>query len=274
MPDMLETAQSEALVGRREELRALRVAIEKRESRLVWGSMDTGKTALVKRIISGLPAAERQKCVYWTGAASGRQLLSNLVGQLYEKGDSYVRRKVHAEGAEDVSLHSWLNKQTSLRLRGILFTASAAGDYRFFVDHFPPPTHNMARLMKEIMVRCETPVYLIARGMSAKEIGYAWSLYWNDSLRLHLKPLHERHARELLESCIREFGLNSLDLEDFREEVLRLSGLLPGSILKMSSLATDSRYHFRGRIKIKLVHVDYLMQSNKPAIDGAQPFLQ
>jgi hypothetical protein len=271
---MLESIQPETLVGRRRELRALRIAIQKRQSRLVWGSMDAGKTTLVMRVISDLPDEERCKCVYWTGVASGRQLLSYFVGQLYEKGDSYVRRKVQADGASDASLHRWLNKQSSLRLRGILFTASTAGDYRFFVDHFPPPTHNMARLMKEIMYRCETPVYLIARGMSRQEIGYAWSLYWNDSLRLHLGPLHERHARELLESCINNFGLNSLDLEDFRDEVLRLSRLLPGSILKMSRLATDSRYHFGDRIKLKLVHVDYLMKSNQSAINGVLPFLQ
>jgi hypothetical protein len=271
---MLESIQTETLVGRREELRALRIAIQKRQSRLVWGSMDAGKTALVKRVISDLPDDERCKCVYWTGVASGRQLLSYFVGQLYEKGDSYVRKKVQTDGASDASLYRWLNKQSSLRLRGILFTASTAGDYRFFVDHFPPPTHNMARLMKEIMYRCETPVYLIARGMSQQEIGYAWSLYWNDSLRLHLGPLHERHAREILESCINDFGLNSLDLEDFRDEVLRLSGLLPGSILKMSRLATDSRYHFGDRIKLKLVHVDYLIQSNQSAINGVPPFLQ
>jgi hypothetical protein len=149
-----------------------------------------------------------------------------------------------------------------------------AGDYRFFVDHFPPATHNMARLMKEIMYRCETPVYLIARGMSQQEIGYAWSLYWNDSLRLRLGALRERHARELLELCIRDYGLNSLDLEGFREDVLRLSGLLPGSILKMSRLAADSRYHYGDRIKLKLVHVDYLMQSNQSPSNGTSHFLQ
>jgi hypothetical protein len=271
---MTGSAELETLVGRKEELRTLRAAIQKRASRLVWGPKDAGKTALVKTVISELPEVERRNCVYWTGAASGKQLLSHFVGQLYEGGDPYVRRKVHADGATESTVHRWLNKQSSLRLRGILFTASAAGDYRFFVDHFPPPTHNMARLMKEIMYRCETPVYLISRGMSPKEIGYAWSLYWNDSLRLHLEPLHERHAKELLESCIRDFGLNSLDLEDFREEVLRLSGLLPGSILKMSKLAGDSRYHLGDRIKIKLVHVDYLMQSDNPVTDGAQSFLQ
>jgi|HubBroStandDraft_1064217.scaffolds.fasta_scaffold341486_1 hypothetical protein len=271
---MSGTVQPETLVGRSEELRALRVAIQKRASRLLWGPTDTGKTILIKTAISELPDAERRNCVYWTGAASGRQLLSHFVGQLYERGDPFVRRKVHADGATESTLHRWLNRQSSLRLRGILFTASTAGDYRFFVDHFPPPTHNMARLMKEIMYRCETPVYLVARGMSKQEIGYAWGLYWNDSLRLHLGRLHERHARELLEICIRDFGLNSLDLEDFREDVLRLSGLLPGSIVKMSRLAADSRYHYGDRIKIKLVHVDYLMQSNPTAINRAPAFLQ
>ncbi len=271
---MLGTVQPETLVGRREELRALRVAIQKRDSRLVWGPMDSGKTALIKTVISELPDAERRSCVYWTGAASGKQLLSHFVDQLYEKGDSYVRRKVHADGATEASLHRWLNNQSSLRLRGILFTASTAGNYRFFVDHFPPLTHNVARLMKEIMFRCETPIYLIARGMSQQEIGYAWSLYWNDSLRLHLGALPERHARELLEMCIHDFGLNSLDLEGFREDVLRLSGLLPGCILKMSRLAADSRYHYGDRIKLKLVHVDYLMQSNQSSLCGAPSFFQ
>src|SRR5580658_3342964 len=169
---MSGTVQPETLVGRSEELRALRVAIQKRASRLLWGPTDTGKTILIKTAISELPDAERRNCVYWTGAASGRQLLSHFVGQLYERGDPFVRRKVHADGATESTLHRWLNRQSSLRLRGILFTASTAGDYRFFVDHFPPPTHNMARLMKEIMYRCETPVYLVARGMSKQEIGY------------------------------------------------------------------------------------------------------
>jgi hypothetical protein len=271
---MTEIAQPETLVGRKEELRQLRVAIQKGESRLVWGSMDAGKTALIKKAIFELPDAERRNCLYWTGAASRRQLLSHFVGRLYELGDSFVRKKVHADGATGTSLNRWLHKQTSLRLRGILFTASTQCDYRFFVDHFPPLSHNMARLMKDIMYRCKTPIYLAARGYSQGEIGYAWSLYWNDGLRIHLGPLSERGARELLESCIGRFGLASLDLEDFREDILRLSAHVPGSIVKMCELAADSRYHYGDQIKIKLVHVDYLMQSNPSAINRTPTFLQ
>lgn len=260
---MSETAQLETLVGRKEALRDLSTAIQKRKSCLVWGPMHAGKTALIKRAIAELPDAERRKCLYWTGPASGRQLLSHFVGRLYELGDPFVRKKVHADGAAETSLDRWLRKQTSLRLRGILFAASAQGDYRFFLDHFPPATHSMARLMKEIMYRCKTPICLAARDYSQGEVGYAWSLYWNDGLRLHLGPLSEGTARKLLEFCIRNFGLDSLDLEDFREDILRLSGHLPGSIVKMCELASRARYRCGDRIKVKLVHLDYLMQANR-----------
>jgi hypothetical protein len=262
---MTESTQLETLVGRKEEFRELRAAIQKRESRLVWGPMDAGKTTLIQKAISELPQAERRNCIYWTGTGSGRQLLSYLVGRLYELGDFFVQKKVHADGATEASLSRWLHKQTSLRLRGILFTASTQGDYRFFVDHFPPPTHNMARLMKDIMFRCKTPIYLAARDYSQDQIGYAWSLYWSDALRVHLGPLTERAARELLEICIRSFGLGSLNLEDSRDAILRLSGHLPGAIVKMCELASHARYHYGDQIKVKLVHVDYLMQMNRPS---------
>ena len=271
---MIESAQREALIGRKDELRELRVAIEKRESRLLWGPMDAGKTALIKAAITALSGAERRNSVFWTGAASIRELLSHFVGQLYELGDSFVRKKVHADGATEIPLNRWLRKQSSLRLRGILFSASTQGDYRFFLDHFPPPTHNMARLMKEIMYRCKTPIYLAARGFSQHEIGYAWSLYWHDALRVHVGPLNQRAARELLEICIRNLRLDSLDLEDFREDILRLSGHLPGSIVRMCELASDSRYHYGDRIKINLVHVDYLMHSSPSSMAHPPDFLQ
>jgi hypothetical protein len=272
--EMMESPQRENLIGRKKELQELRGAIEKRESRLIWGPMDSGKTALISTCISELPAAERRNSIYWTGAASGRQLLSHFVGRLYEAGDSFVRNKVHADGARENSLSRWLHKQTSLRLGGIVFTASTQGDYRFFLDHFPPPTHNMARLMKEIMYRCRTPIYLAARGFSQDEIGYAWSLYWHDALRVHVGPLNQRAARELLEICIRNLRLDSLELADFREDILRLSGHLPGSIVRMCELAADSRYHYGDRIKIKLVHVDYLMQSSPSSTAHSPNFIQ
>ncbi|MGB8591230.1 MAG: hypothetical protein WA755_14025 [Candidatus Acidiferrales bacterium] len=267
---MAENINFGMMLGRVAELRRLRNAIEKRSSQLIWGPMDAGKTTLLRKAISELPEAIGRRCIYWSGAGTGRELVSHLVRGLYMAGDAFIRRKVHADGASDATLNRWLQDQSALRLRGILFTASERGDYRFFLDQFPPASHSIAKLLKEFMYRCKTPVYLTGLGYSAGEIGYAWSLYWTDEYRIRLGPLSESLAKELLELCIRRFALDSLDLEGFRQEILHMSGNLPGAIVKMCELAADSRYHYGDQIKTKVVHVDYLMRT-APAVLGHMP---
>ena len=256
-------ASSDVMIGREQEMRRLRTAIQNRESQLIWGRHDAGKTFVMQRVIASLPEADRNKCIYWTGAASGRQLIGHFLRGLYLAGDPLVRRKVHADRAGEFTLDRWMNQQSLLRLRGILYSATEHGDYRFFVDHLSLPTQKMAHFLKEIMYRWKTPLYFAGHGYSQGEIGHAWSLYWTDEYRIHLEPLTEPLARELLETCIRKSGLNVLDLDGFREAILHLSGRLPGSIVKMCELAADLRYHYHDQVKVKLVHVDYLMQGHR-----------
>ncbi len=254
--------ERESLIGRNAELRRLREAIRKRQSLLIWGPADAGKTALVRSLIARLPARDAKSCLYWTGPTSRRDLASELVHGLYLAGDPGVRKRVSADGEQQDSIRRWLRRQSSGRLRNILISAAEKGRYLIFLDHFPPATHAMARLMKEIIWRCKTPVYLIARGNAPADIGQAWSIYFAPEYCLYLGALPEASARELLEISIRRFGLASLDLDEFREEVLRVSGHLPGCIVKMCELAANPRYRFGERIKVRLVHVDYLMSAN------------
>ena len=148
--------------------------------------------------------------------------MEHLIRGLFLAGDPFVRKKVQADRCDELTLSRWIGEQSALRLRGILFTAAEQGDYRFFLDHLSPVSHAFADLLKEIMYRTKTPVYITGHGYSQAEIGYAWSLYWTDEYRLHLRPLSEVCARELLESCIERLALSSLELDDFREEILRL----------------------------------------------------
>ncbi|MFZ3214792.1 MAG: ATP-binding protein [Candidatus Acidiferrales bacterium] len=256
-------ASSELLVGRERETRRLRAAIKKRESQLIWGPPDAGKTFLIRRVIAGLSDDDRRKCVYWSGAASGRQIVEHFVSELYGAADALVRWKVHADGAGESTVSRWIKRQSLLRLRGILFAAVERGDYRLFVDHLFLPSHNVSHLLKELMYRCKTPVYMTGRGYTQGEIGRAWSLYWADEYRMGLKPLTEACARELLEICICKFRLSLRDLERFRLDILHLSGRLPGSIVKMCRLAADPRYRYGDEVKVKLVHVDYLLQGGR-----------
>jgi hypothetical protein len=256
-------ASLEQLIGRETEMRRLQIALHKRQSQLIWGASDAGKTLLIKKALLELPEVERRKCICWTGAASRRQLVEHFIRGLYLAGDALVRKKVHADRFGEGTLTRWISEQSVLRLRGILFTAAEKGEYRFFLDQLPPASHTLAQLMKDIMYRCNTPVYLTGNGYSQGEIGYAWSLYWTDEYRIHLAPLSEGPARELLEISIQRFGLSSLDLEGFRQDILHLSGHLPGSIVKMCELAADPRYHCGHQVKVKLVHVDYLLQGHR-----------
>jgi hypothetical protein len=254
---------NECLIGRESEIRSLRAALKKRSSQLIWGAADSGKTFLVTKLLAGLPESERRKCVSWSGPASRRQLIEHLIRGLYFANDPLVRKKVQADGQGEATLSRWVNAQSALRLRGILLTAAAQGDYGFFLDHLSAISHAFAQLLKEIMYRTKTPVYLTGAGYSQAEIGFAWSLYWTDEYRIHLGPLSDAAARELMEGCIEKFGLNSLDLDEFREDLLHLSNRLPGSIVKMCELAANPRYHYGERIKMKLLHVDYLLRGGR-----------
>jgi hypothetical protein len=253
----------ERLIGRETETRQLHAALRKRQSQLIWGASDAGKSFLIAKVLAELPQNERRKCICWAGAASRRQWTEHLICGLYLAGDPFVRKKVHADRSTDATLTRWISEQSALRLRGILFTAAEQGEYRFFVDQMPPASHTIAQLMKEIVYRTKTPVFLTGQGYSQAEIGYAWSLYWTGEYRIRLGPLSEAAARELVEISIQRFGLSSLALDNFREDLLKVSGHLPGSIVKMCELAANPRYRHGDRVKLKLVHVDYLLQSNR-----------
>lgn len=261
----------ERLIGRDAEVRDLYSALRKRQSRLIWGAPDSGKTFLIAKMLAECPENERRKCICCTGTANRRQLIEQYVRELYLAGDPFVRRKVQADRYSDATLNRWIGEQSALRLRGILFTAAAQGDYRFFLDHLPAASHMVAQLIKEIMNRTGTPVYLAGHGYSQAEIGYAWSLYWTGEYRIRLGPLPEAAARELIEICIHRFALSSLDLEEFREDLLRLSGHLPGAIVKMCQLAAHPRYRYGDQVKMKLLHVDYLLHANRLLSSSSVP---
>jgi GTPase SAR1 family protein len=248
------------LIGRDAELRRVSTAIRNRESLLIWGPADVGKTCLVKKAIAELPERDRKGCIYWSGEASVRDFAEELVRGLYAAGDVIVRRKVREDGGgRAISVGRWFRDRSSGQLKALLYRAAAKGRYAFFLDHMPPATQSMARFLKQIIWRCKTPVYLLARGFDHEDIGYAWSIYYVKEYRIGIDPLSETLTRELLDRCIGRFGLDRLDLTGFRDEILRLSRHLPGSVVKMCELAAHRRYHYGDQIKVNLVHVDYLM---------------
>jgi hypothetical protein len=267
---MMNEDAGEIWVDRKDESKRLLEAIRARESLLIWGPADVGKAALMRKVIGELPLDRRRACLFWSGPASVQDVLRHFVRQMFASGNPLVSAKVSADGYREIDFERWVRKQSSGRLRVIVRAALLQDNFWLFVDHMPPFSHPMARLVKELIWRCETPVYLLARGYTPIEVGAAWSLYWTGKYRLPLAPLSVAHASKLLWACIRRFGVNCCERADFHREVLHLSGRLPGAIVKMCSMAALPKYQYEGRIKTKLLRVDYLMSRQSDILHPAR----
>jgi len=246
MPAILESARLQGCepLGREKELARLAAAARARRPLLIAGPADSGKTFLAQHFLRSLPVVERARCVYVPVYAGIHGLLAEVAAQLSGEG----RARSAAE------------QSTSGRLRLLLRRLSRERRMYLILDHFPPMSHFLARLVKEWIWDGECGVCLVARGTTRDEIGQAWGIYYAPEYRLTMGPLHEREAKALLGDSIERFGIGRLASAGFRAEVLRRSTGLPGAIVKMCALAADPRYQSGNQVKLTLLHVDYLMR--------------
>lgn len=247
------------LVNREGDAFRLHDAILKRESLLINGPVGTGKTALILKVLSELPLGMARHCFYLSGVDGVQPLLQWLIQRLYESDDPPLRRQLHGEGIRESTFKRWLKQQPTGRLKGVVYRSMEMGSYWVFLDHLPPLTRAQAKIVRELVWMRKTPVFLLARGPTETDVGHVGSVYWGSRQQLSLGPLPTRAAREVLERCIQEMGLQKLDLEGFREEVLLLSGLVPGTIVRMCHLAQAAKYQVGLRPMTKLIHIDCLM---------------
>ena len=248
---------------RERESHRIEEAFREKESMMISGPADIGKTALMLNVIRNLPGDLAGKCLYLAGFKDLQNLLRNLIKVLHEARSPGLRQQLKAEGVSSVNFEIWLKTLPSARLKGILYRAAQSGDYRVILDHVPLLTHARAKIIKELFWMRDTPVYLLMRDDQEFRIAqFARFFYWSDRQCLTLGPLPEISACELLEACIKKFHLSRFDLEGFRDEVLDLSGGVPGAIVKMCALAADPRYQYGSYIKTKLIHIDYLVSGS------------
>jgi len=153
-------------------------------SLLIWGTSNSGKTALVARTLSNLPERITRRCICARGNGAPQEILREIAQGFVE--DSLFRSKFRADTGFGASFSHWVKAQTSLRLRGLLYRAAGAGKYWIFLEDLVPMTHMLARIIKELMLNQETPIYAVAQGWTYSELGHGAQLYWNDRQRLHV----------------------------------------------------------------------------------------
>lgn len=250
-------------VGREAEVHRLRQAIQHREGLVIAGPAGIGKTALVMKVWGDLPVDIARSILYVENPDGLRGFLYGLLNLLHRRQDPVLRRQLRHDGARPVAFKDWLRRQDTSRLRGTLYLCMESDRYSIFVDHVLNLTSAQVKVIREIIWARDTPVFLLTRPQSETSMGHLPSLCWGQQLQFSLGPLPKPHAGDLLDHCIQAFKLFSFDEEDFREEVLQLSGRVPGTIVKMCDLAQDAKYQCGLRIKTKLLYIDCTLNGSQ-----------
>jgi len=153
---------------------------------------------------------------------------------------------------------AWLAVQTSMHLKGLLWTAMESSPAPMVLDGVTGAGFPTYRFLQRI---CHIPgMALFAASRDVFSLGALARLFWNPAKALNIPPLHERDAEQLFEAAADHFKLRSLDLDEFREKVLESARGNPGQILEMCRLAAQPRYHAGRYIKFSPLRIDTVMK--------------
>ncbi len=231
--------------GERERLKA---AIKNRESLLITGSGGAGKTALIKSVIAELHNVRELVQVQYS--SSLHQLLVDLARCLLAAKHRALRRR--AKAGPDVE--KWLSKQTSVHLKGLLWTSLEAEPLTIILDGIDGASFPMYRFLQRLYFVRGMSIIASARDMGS--LGALGRLFWDPRTILHVGPLNHSDSEQLFDLVAKRFGLERLDLVEFRKKVLDSAQGNPGQITEMCRLATNPLYVSGKHIKFAPIRID------------------
>lgn len=236
-----------ALLGRERAVDCLRQALLERRSLLILGPAGSGKTALVRTAVD-------YGAVFLDYSSSLHRLLTDLSRALIR---SRHRRFLSlARITDDVDL--WLARQTSVHLKGLLWTSLEGEPGTIVIDGIDGASVRVYRFFQRLYFA--RGMVLIATARDAVSLDALGRLFWDPRTTLHLGPLGSAEAARLFEISARDFGLDKLDLEDFREKALESARGNPGQIIEMCRMASNPIYVSGRHIKFAPLRIDALMK--------------
>jgi hypothetical protein len=232
-------------VGMATEIERLSRAFATGDPLLLLGPQGSGKTRLIREAL-----ASHENVLYVAWEPTLHALLAAMARALIAaRHADFIRR---AEPGTDPE--AWLAVQTSLHLKGLLWTAVESSPVPMMVDGIAGAGFPTYRFLQRISHT--RGMALFAASRDAPSLGALARLFWNPSKMLNLSPLAERDAEQLFEAAADHFHLRNLNLDEFREKVLESAAGNPGQIIEMCRLATQSQYHAGHHIKFAPLRID------------------
>ncbi|MGD1094600.1 MAG: ATP-binding protein [Bryobacteraceae bacterium] len=236
------------LIGRTSEFERLRTSLRKPESLLVLGPAGSGKTALVRAVLADLVNGE--DIIHLKYSASLHQLLIDLARALLQAGHWGLRRLARPED----DLEDWLSHQTSVHLKGLLWTSLEAQPRTIILDGINRASFPAYRFVQRLYFA--KGMAFLATARDAISLGALGRLFWDPRAIIRLQPLSHADALQVFEEAADRFHLRELEIEEFRNKVLEAAKGNPGQIVEMCRMASNPIYISGKHIKFAPLRID------------------
>jgi hypothetical protein len=236
-------------VGMAKEMHRLGLAFGAGDPLLLLGPHGSGKTRLIQEALTG-----NRHVLYVAWEPALHDLLTAMSRALIAaRHAGFIRCAKPGANPE-----AWLATQTSIHLKGLLWTAVESSPMPMMLDGVTGAGFPTYRFLQRIY---HTPgMALFAASRDAVSLGTLTRLFWNPAKSLSVPPLPERDAEHLFESSADHFKLRHLDLDEFREKVLESARGNPGQIIEMCRLAAEPQYHAGRYIKFSPLRIDTVIK--------------
>ncbi len=240
------------LIGLSAERERLKAALDSRESVLVAGPAGSGKSALIRAAIAGLPKASDIVSIRYS--ASLHRLLAGMTRSLL----AARHRSLMGLAQPGAEVEQWLSRQTSVHMKGLLWTCLEAEPRTLILDGIDGASFPMYRFLQRLYFAPGMAIVGAARDTAS--LGALSRLFWDPRQAIHVRPLKDAEARRLFDLAADRFGLGHLDVEEFRGRVLESAHGNPGQIVEMCRLASNPVYVNGRHIKFAPLRIDVLMK--------------
>lgn len=233
------------LIALRGEQKRVETALRGGESLLVLGPRGCGKTRLLRECTKSVPGT-----AFVEYSKNFHQLLQGLALALAQAGHPRLAGFTTFLGA----------KQTSVHLRGILWSALEEEPARILLDGIEAASFPVLRFFQRIYF--VPGMSIIASARDPYTLGALGRLFWDPKKTVQIRPLGELAAGELFDGAARHFQITAANTREFRARALEAAGGNGGQIVEMCRLAAKPEYKTAsGKIKFELVRIDSLVRT-------------